>query len=284
MWDQELQRWARGIEDFATTHFDIYRTENFRAPKILLDSVMYSLNGGGKRFRPMLAMMVADHYEADPMRVLPWACAVEMVHTYSLIHDDLPCMDDDDVRRGRPTNHKIYGEPIALLAGDALLTESFSIICKFYQTEPEVAVQLLDRLSAASGLQGMISGQVEDMQADKNPVDSEKLLSIHKLKTGQLIRVALEGAGIACGASRNDLLALKFYGENLGLAFQIKDDLLDSQEGGEDTKNFVSLIGVEKTETLLHDVSVKAKTYLNKLEKPSVKLLNMVDYNTSRTK
>lgn len=284
MWDQELQRWARGIEDFATTHFDIYRTEHFKAPKILLDSVMYSLNGGGKRFRPVLSMIVAEHFEADPMRVLPWACAVEMIHTYSLIHDDLPCMDNDDFRRGRPTNHKVYGESIALLAGDALLTEAFSMICKFYQTESDIAVQLLDRLSAASGLQGMISGQVEDMQADKSPVNFDKLMDIHKLKTGQLIRVALEGAGIACGADRNDLLALKFYGENLGLAFQIKDDLLDANDGKEDKKNFVALIGKDKTEDLLRDTSVKAKTYLNKLKKPNVKLLQMVDYNTSRTK
>lgn len=284
MWDQELETWARAIEDFATTHFDIYRTEHFQAPKTILDSIMYSLNGGGKRFRPLLAMLVAEHYEADAMRVLPWACAVEMIHTYSLIHDDLPCMDNDDYRRGRPTNHKIYGESVALLAGDALLTEAFSMICKFYQTEPEVAIKLIDRLSTASGIQGMIAGQVEDMQADKTPVSFDKLMEIHKLKTGQLIRVSLEGAGIACGASQSDLLALKFYGENLGIAFQIKDDLLDADSGKEDKKNFVALLGHDKTEELLVEISRKAKTYLNKLSKPNVRLLQMVEFNSSRTK
>lgn len=284
MWDQDLQKWARGIEDFATTHFEIYRSEHFKTPKVILDSIMYSLNGGGKRFRPLLAMLVAEHYEADPMRVLPWACAVEMVHTYSLIHDDLPCMDNDDYRRGRLTNHKVYGDSIALLAGDALLTEAFSLICKFYQTEPDVAVKLLDRLSSASGLQGMISGQVEDMQADKIKADFNKLMEIHKLKTGQLIRVSLEGAGIACGADQHDLLSLKFYGEYLGLAFQIKDDLLDATAGDEDQKNFVALVGRQQTEELLQDISRKAKTYLNKLKKPNVRLLQMVDYNLSRNK
>ncbi len=119
MWEEDLEKWARAIDDFALTHFDIYRKEDFSVPKILLDAIAYSLNGGGKRFRPLLAMMVAEHFEADPMRVLPWACSVEMVHTYSLIHDDLPCMDDDDFRRGLPSNHKMYGESIALLAGDA---------------------------------------------------------------------------------------------------------------------------------------------------------------------
>jgi geranylgeranyl diphosphate synthase type II len=284
MWDQELQRWVSSIEDFTSAHFDIYRNEYSSVPKILIDSALYSLNTGGKRFRPLLCMIVAEHYEADPMRVLPWASAIEIVHTYTLIHDDLPCMDDDDERRGRPTNHKVYGEPMALLAGDALLTESFSILCKFYQSEPELGFRLIEKLSTAMGLQGVIAGQVRDMEADKIPVGPEALTEIHKLKTGQLIRVALEGAGMACGAVQNDVLALKFYGEALGLAFQIKDDLLDFETGDEDKKNFVNLIGKKKTEELLDETSRKAKTFVNKLEKPSVKLLQMIDFNSNRTK
>lgn len=284
MWDQDLQKWVRSIEDFASTHFDIYRTEFSEVPRILLDSTYYSLSSGGKRFRPLLSMTVAEHFEADPMRVLPWASAVEMIHTYSLIHDDLPCMDNDDERRGKPTNHKIYGESIALLAGDALLTEAFSLICKFYQPEPELGMKLVEKLSSAAGMQGMIAGQVRDMQADKIPVDAAALTNIHKLKTGQLIRVALEGAAIACGAAQGDVLSLKFYGDNLGLAFQIRDDLLDYGEAREDKKNFVNLIGKQNTEELLNETSRKAKAYLNKLQKPSVKLLQMVDYNLSRKK
>ncbi len=284
MWEQDLQKWVLSVGDFVSTHFDIYRSEFLEVPTALLDSVLYSLNTGGKRFRPLLSMIVAEHYEADPMRVLPWAAAVEMIHTYSLIHDDLPCMDNDDLRRGKPTNHKVYGEPLALLAGDALLTEAFSMLFKFYQTEPGLGMQLVEKLSTASGLQGMIAGQVLDMQADHTPVDEQALMKIHKLKTGQLIRVALEGAAIACGAVQNDVLSLKFYGESLGLAFQIRDDLLDSAEGDEDSKNFVSLIGKKETVALLDEVSRKAKTYLNKLQNPSVKLLQMVDYNLNRTK
>jgi geranylgeranyl diphosphate synthase type II len=284
MWEQELQKLVTAIEDFTSTHFDIYRMEFSEVPKILLDSTLYSLNTGGKRFRPLLSMLVAEHYEADPMRVLPWAAAVEMIHTYSLIHDDLPCMDNDDLRRGKPTNHKVYGEAMALLAGDSLLTEAFTMICKFYQPEPDLGMKLVEKLSAAAGLQGMIAGQVRDMLADKTPVDAKELTLIHKQKTGQLIRVALEGAAIACGAPQNDVLSLKFYGENLGLAFQIQDDILDSAEGDEDQKNFVNLVGASETKEFLEETSRKAKTYLNKLQKPSVKLLQMVDYNLSRKK
>lgn len=284
MWDQDLQKWVNSIEDFTSAHFDIYRSEFSEVPKILLDSTSYSLNSGGKRFRPLLSMTVAEHFEADPMLVLPWASAVEMIHTYSLIHDDLPCMDNDDERRGRPTNHKIYGEPMALLAGDALLTEAFSVICKFYQTDPGLGMKLIEKLSAAAGIQGMIAGQVRDMQADKSPVDVKALTEVHKLKTGQLIKTALEGAAIACSAVQSDILALKFYGESLGLAFQIRDDILDQGEGKEDQKNFVHLIGKKQTEHLLEETSRKAKAYLNKLQKPSVRLLQMVDYNLSREK
>ncbi len=147
-----------------------------------------------------------------------------------------------------------------------------------------MAIKLLDKLSLASGLQGMIAGQVKDMEAEKSPVDLESLMEIHRQKTGQLIRVALEGAGIACGANQNDLLALKFFGESLGIAFQIKDDLLDAAEGKEDKKNFVALIGAFETEKLLEDISRKAKSYLNKLTKPNVRLLNMVEFNLSRNK
>lgn len=284
MWDQELQRWVSTIEDFTSAHLDIYRSEYSEVPKVLLDSASYSLYSGGKRFRPLLSMIVAEHYEAEPMLVLPWASAVEMIHTYSLIHDDLPCLDNDDERRGKPTNHKVYGEAVALLAGDALLTEAFSVVCKFYQADPSLGLQLVEKLSSASGLQGMIAGQVRDMQADKVPVDAKTLTQIHKLKTGQLIRVALEGAAIACSAPQNDVLSLKFYGDSLGLAFQIKDDLLDHNEAKEDHKNFTTIIGKKETEEMLEDVSRKAKTYLNKLQKPSVKLLQMVDYNLSRKK
>jgi geranylgeranyl diphosphate synthase, type II len=284
MWDQELQKWVTTIEDFTSTHFDYYRSEYSDVPRILLDSTLYSLNTGGKRFRPLLSMIVAEHFEADPMLVLPWASAVEMIHTYSLIHDDLPCMDDDDERRGKPTNHKVYGEPIALLAGDSLLTEAFTMLCKFYQPDPGLGLKLVEKLSIAAGMQGMIAGQVRDMQADKNPVDAKALTEIHKLKTGQLIRTALEGAAIACSAAQNDVLSLKFYGENLGLAFQIRDDILDYSDHDEDKKNFVNMIGKEQTQEMLEDVSRKAKTYLNKLEKPSVRLLQMVDYNMSRKK
>lgn len=284
MWDNDLQKWISSVEDFTSAHFDIYRSEDFRVPKVLLDSISYSLNSGGKRFRPLLSLMVGEHFEVEPFQILPWASCVEMIHTYSLIHDDLPCMDNDDFRRGKPTNHKVYGEAIAMLAGDALLTEAFSILFKHYHNQPEIAVQLMGKVSTAAGLEGMIAGQVEDMLADHNPVDSAKLTHIHKQKTGQLIRVALEGAAIACSANQNDILALKFYGENLGFAFQIRDDILDFEQDQNDKKNFITILGIEKTQELLIETSYKAKGFLNKLVKPNAKLLQMVDYNLSREK
>lgn len=284
MWDQDLQKWVRSVEDFTSTHFDIYRSEDYQIPKVLLDSISYSLNSGGKRFRPLLSLMVAEHFDVDPLQILPWASCVEMIHTYSLIHDDLPCMDNDDFRRGKPTNHKVYGEAMALLAGDALLTEAFSILFKHYQNQPDIAVKLMGKISTAAGLEGMISGQVDDMLADHNPVDALKLTQIHKQKTGQLIRVSLEGAAVACLANQNDTLALKFYGESLGFAFQVKDDILDFAQDQNDKKNFITILGREKTEELLIETSYKAKNYLNKLTKPNAKLLQMVDYNLSREK
>ena len=282
--EAEISKRALGIDDFLTRHLEIFSSQDFAAPKTLVDSMSYSLHTGGKRFRPVLSMIVAEHYEQDPLQVLPWAAAIEMIHTYSLIHDDLPCMDNDDLRRGRPTNHKLYGESTALLAGDALLTEAFQLIVKYYFQDSDLACQLIDKLSTAAGPRGMVGGQVLDLQAQKLKMTSDELKSIQKMKTGLLIRTALEGAAIASKASQNDILALKFYGDSLGLAFQIADDLLDAHQAGDEGKNFVSIMGFEETKKLLNETSVKAKEYLNKLAKPNVLLLQIVDYNLQRKK
>lgn len=282
--ESEIAQRAVFVDDFLSKHLEVYSSEDYFVPKTLLHSMSYSLQNGGKKFRPVLALIVAEHYHQDPMQVLPWAAAVEMVHTYSLIHDDLPCMDDDDFRRGQPTNHKVYGEAVALLAGDGLLTEAFQVLVKYYSaTDPSLACQLIDKLGWAAGAHGMVGGQVLDLQAQKRQPSADELKQIQKMKTGRLIRVALEGAAVICQAPQNDVLALKFYGESLGLAFQMADDLLDHQQQ-EEGKSFVSSLGFEETETLLAQTSVKAKEYLNKLTIPNALLLQIVDYNLQRKK
>jgi geranylgeranyl diphosphate synthase type II len=279
--DSEIEQRARTVDDFLVRHFELFSTADFFAPRLLVESMSYSLHTGGKRFRPVLALLVGEHFEQDMLQILPWAAAIELIHTYSLIHDDLPCMDNDDLRRGKPTNHKVYGEATALLAGDGLQTEAFQILMKYYSHDASLACQLVERLCAAAGPQGMVGGQALDLQAEKIPPSLDELKLIQKLKTGMLIRVTLEGAAIASGASKNDVLALKYFGESLGLAFQIADDLLDADQGDQ-SKSFVSLLGIQGTQELLHTTSLKAKEYLNKLAKPNVLLLQLIDYNINR--
>lgn len=279
--DSEIEKRARTVDDFLVRHFELFSTVDFSAPRLLVESMSYSLHTGGKRFRPVLALLVGEHYKQDLLQILPWAAAVELIHTYSLIHDDLPCMDNDDLRRGKPTNHKVYGEATALLAGDGLQTEAFQILMKYYSQDAPLACQLVERLCTAAGPQGMVGGQALDLQAEKVPPSLDELKLIQKLKTGLLIRVTLEGAAIASGASKNDVLALKYFGESLGLAFQIADDLLDADQGDQ-SKSFVSLLGLQGTKELLLETSVKAKEYLNKLTQPNVFLLQLIDYNMNR--
>lgn len=279
--DLEIEKRAKAVDDFLVRHFELFSTTDFAAPKILVDSMSYTLHNGGKRFRPVLALFVGEHYEQDLLQVLPWAATVELIHTYSLIHDDLPCMDNDDFRRGKPTNHKIYGDAIALLAGDALLTEAFQLIVKYYAIEPLLACRLVDLLSLAAGPRGMVGGQVLDLAAERLAPKLEELSLIQRMKTGLLIRASLEGAAVASGASQNDVLALKFYGEALGLAFQIADDLLDADQG-DSGKSFVNLLGIDGTRSLLAATSLKAKEFLNKLTKPNLPLLQLIEYNQER--
>lgn len=196
-------------------------------PERLQEAMAYSLLAGGNRLRPVLVLLAAEACGADPAAALPAACALEMVHTYSLIHDDLPAMDDDAVRRGRPTNHVVFGEGMAILAGDGLLTLAFEIMARDVQP-PQVAAACCADLASAAGWQGMVGGQVADLEAEQQPLGSlEALEAIHRRKTGRLLSSALTlGARIA-GAEPDLLERLQKFGQCLGLAFQITDDLLD---------------------------------------------------------
>ncbi len=201
-------------------------------PERLSEAMAYSLHAGGKRFRPVLAMAAAEACGAAPSVALPAACALECVHTYSLIHDDLPAMDDDDLRRGKPTSHKVFGEANAILAGDALLTEAFAILAGAGRHADRVRRRLVAELAAAAGGSGMVGGQVLDMEAEGKRPTAGLVRRIHRRKTGALITAAVRMGAIAAGATPPRLARLTRYGAALGEAFQIVDDLLD-EEGTE---------------------------------------------------
>jgi len=194
----------------------------------LLEAMEYSLSSPGKRLRPILVLASAEALGADAEPLVPFACAVEMVHTYSLIHDDLPAMDDDDLRRGRPTSHKVFGEAVAILAGDALLTEAFVVMSSAGEgIAAERRLAAIAELAVAAGAQGMVGGQTADILAEGVGADLERVESIHRRKTGALLRACVRIGGVLAGARAADLESITRYGDAIGLGFQIADDLLD---------------------------------------------------------
>lgn len=225
----------------------------------VVEAMKYSLLNGGKRLRPVFCLEFAKACGADRYTALELACAVEYVHTYSLIHDDLPCMDNDDMRRGKPSCHKQFGEATALLAGDALLTHAFQIIA-VSNIDDEKKVLAVQLLSQNSGVEGMLGGQVIDLKYESESPTLKQLLSVHRLKTGALISAACLLGCIATGASDVQISAASRFAYNLGIAFQIKDDILDvvgdsnilGKPAGSDAANdkvtYVSLVGLDKAQ------------------------------------
>lgn len=216
--DQQLRAYARATDG---------------CPEKLSEAITYALLAPGKRIRPMLVLMACDLCGGDPQKALPAACAVEMIHTYSLVHDDLPAMDDDDLRRGRPTCHIVYGEANAILVGDALQPLAFQILAR--DIEPSsTAAACVQALAFAAGPAALVGGQFDDLSAEQLPASLETLMAIHRRKTGALLTVSLELGGLVAGATGEQLEALRRYGEALGLTFQITDDLLDATGSSED--------------------------------------------------
>ncbi len=225
-------------------------------------SMAYSLMAGGKRLRPILLMAAADAVGADGTKFITAACALEMIHTYSLIHDDLPAMDNDDYRRGKLTNHKAYDEGTAILAGDALLTLAFTVILRQQDVPAERLLRVVDEMSRAAGAEGMVGGQMLDLEAENRRISMEELRRIHMGKTGALFRAALRSGAILAGASEQQLAALTAYADHFGLAFQITDDILDvvgtaediGKPVGSDEKNhkstYVTLTSLDEAQSL----------------------------------
>lgn len=241
------------------------------------ESMSYSVFSEGKRFRPLLSLLTAKALQRPPEVVLPLASAVELIHTYSLIHDDLPCMDDDDFRRGRPTNHRVFGEAGALLAGDALLTMAFGVLA---QSPSSRAAQAVALLSEAAGPRGMVGGQALDIEAH----EPGKLLleEIHLRKTGRLIQVSVEAAGVLCEASIDKVDSLRLYGEKLGMAFQLADDIQDFDAKDPEKVSFVSLLGNQETMHLLNETSDSALGALSDFSAAADGLREMIRLNRER--
>lgn len=242
------------------TALEKYVLQGTDCPTQLQSAMSYSLLAGGKRLRPVLLLLACEACGGNSESAMPAACALEMVHTYSLIHDDLPAMDDDDLRRGRPTNHKVYGEAMAILAGDALLTLAFELVAAEVQP-PQIAAACCADLANAAGAVGMVAGQVADLEAEASGVASlEMLEGIHRRKTGRLLCSALTMGARIAQADNDTLSRLREYGLNIGLAFQITDDLLDVRGNAEKIGKGVnkdaalgkltypSLLGIEASE------------------------------------
>lgn len=203
-------------------------------PVSIHKAMRYSLFAGGKRIRPILAMAAARAVSDNPEGIEHAAVTLELIHTYSLIHDDLPALDNDDLRRGRPTCHKVFGEAMAILAGDALLTLAFEVLSRLKRAKADQKIRLVEELSRAAGtVGGMIGGQVHDLEGERKRPTALLLEAIHRAKTGALLRASVRMGGIYAGATEEELAALSGYGEHIGLAFQIVDDLLDVEESSE---------------------------------------------------
>lgn len=277
-----LAELALATAEFLNRHFAI-AGDHYAHHQRLIESMRYSLlQEGGKRFRPVLAILTAEALGYSCETVLPFAAAVECVHTYSLIHDDLPAMDNDDLRRGMPTNHKVFGEATAILSGDALLTEAFQLIADGYREHPAIAVDLVAYLARASGFRGMVGGQAIDMGAKKEAIGLDELRTMHRLKTGALIKVAVEGAAIICQANEKQRADIGMFAENLGLAFQVADDLLDFDPARPEPGSYPALLGREGTERFLEELTASCLRSLESWPQSAEALRQIARFNHRR--
>lgn len=283
MIDLDLKEDLKSFELFAEETFNqLFLVKH--SPRLGLEKLnqakKYSLFSGGKRFRPLLCFAVARSFDVEPKLVYEWALAIEMIHTYSLIHDDLPAMDNDDFRRGLPTNHKVYGQDMALLAGDALLTEAFLLIA-----ENSELVRLLVR---AAGSRGMVGGQAIDLRSQDENMNLEVLNELHRKKTGALIAACVAGVAkiLMQNPKNKDVIFEKEYydfGEELGYLFQIQDDIFDAQQKDEKEKNICFYISEDEANKLLIEKSQNLKNFGSSLFKETRYIFSIIEYNLKRS-
>ncbi|MCK4963169.1 MAG: polyprenyl synthetase family protein [Anaerolineales bacterium] len=278
--EQQIEQWRQRSEK----NLDKWLPSEKINPVLLHEAMRYSVLNGGKRIRPILVYAAGYAVAADEAALDAPASAVEFIHAYSLVHDDLPSMDDDDLRRGRATCHKVYGEAMAILAGDALLTEAFRIMSKEIDSQ-ELAGALVNELSEAAGAGGMVGGQSADILAEQSGGDAEKLQYIHSHKTGKLIRASCRMGALTAGADELKLKAVSDYGEAVGMAFQVIDDLLDmngnseilGKSAGKDDRagklTYPSVLGSEAAQQKVRSLNEKAAAALKPLGERGQKLL-----------
>ena len=263
-------------------------------PVTIHKAMRYSIFVGGKRLRPILCLAAAEACGGQPANALPHACAVECIHTYSLIHDDLPCMDDDDFRRGQPTSHKVFGEGVAVLAGDALLTVAFEILARSRETSRYKMPALIKELAVASGSLWLIGGQVADLEGEGKKLGGEELKFIHRAKTAALLTAAIRLGGMSANATAAQLKNLTVFGQSVGLAFQVIDDILDvtqtseklGKSAGKDVAaqkaTYPAIFGLEKSRKEAHRLTLQAREALEPFGAKGATLNALADYLLKR--
>lgn len=267
--------------------------ENVR-PATIHKAMRYSIFAGGKRLRPILCLAAAEACEGEIEHALAPACAVEIMHTYSLVHDDLPCMDDDDLRRGRPTSHKVFGEGVAVLCGDALLTEAFTIIAQTPATKRYTAREYVSELAITGGSRKLIGGQILDLEGEGKSLTKKQLIQIHEAKTAALLTSSLKLGAMTANVTPKKLESIETFGYNLGLAFQVIDDILDVTQTTEqlgktagkdeavDKSTYPAVIGLEKSKEEAARLTKKALDSLKPFGKNSARLEEIARYMLDR--
>ena len=289
---QALKQRAEEVENLLKQY--IPKEEGYQ--KSIMESMNYSLNSGGKRLRPILTMEACKLVGGNIEDAIPFAMAIEMIHTYSLIHDDLPALDNDELRRGKKTNHIVFGEDMAILAGDALLNYAFEVMLSnsIDKENPNKYLKAINEIAKTSGIYGMIGGQVVDIKSENKPISKDKLDYIHNNKTAAIIIGCMRAGAIIGDATEDELEKITKYAKNIGLSFQIVDDILDlvgdesklGKKVGSDIENnkstYPSLLGLEKSKCIANELIQEAKQNINSINENTTFLTDLADYIIDR--
>lgn len=290
----DLKQWLKATQALVDKELKKQLPSATARPATIHKAMRYSMFAGGKRLRPIICLAAAEACGGKPNLALPPACAVEIMHTYSLVHDDLPCMDDDDLRRGRPTSHKIFGEGIAVLTGDALLTESFKILTKTTPTKRYSVGQYVDELATTGGSRHLIGGQILDLEGEGKSLNKQQLIRIHEAKTAALLTTSARLGAMTANATPLKLQAISDFGYNLGLAFQVIDDILDVTQTTEqlgktagkdesvDKSTYPSVLGLDKSRKEAARLTKKSLDALKPFGKKAARLEQIAHYLLDR--
>lgn len=284
-----FKKYLEGNKNIIEMALDDYLPSEEKPPSIIHKAMRYSVFGGGKRIRPILTLATAELFGRDAESVIKAACGIELIHTFSLIHDDLPCIDNDDFRRGKPSNHKVFGEAIALLAGDALLICGFDLIVKNSELKgikKQSILKLIKETSFYIGTENMLGGQVEDITLKSENITKEGLNNLYMKKTAALICLSIRAGAILSDANQRQLKALTKYGENIGLAFQIVDDMLDIMQDQRNMEKptYANKYGIKESKSESERLIKEAKDSLKIFGKKAETLRSLADYLLTRGK